>query len=142
MTADEFERAFRALTRAHEGRGAAHNPGCVACLSVTRCRDCTFCKRSHELIRCHYCVDAERCIDCNHCHDGVDLVGCTHCVGSRRCSRSAYLERCVDCSECHYCFGCVGLDRAEFHVLNEPYERGAYFALVTRLSRELAVSSS
>lgn len=136
MTADEFERAFRMLTRAHEG-ASDHNPGSVACERCTRCRDCTFCKRSSQLVRCHYCVDAERCIDSTHCHHAVDLVACNHCVGSSRCTRSAYLERCVDCTDCHYCFGCVGLDRAEFHILNEPYERSAYFKLVAQLTRVL-----
>ena len=44
-----------------------------------------------------------------------------------------------DCSSCTYCFGCVGLVRKEFHILNEPYDRKTYFKLVKALMAELAV---
>ncbi len=40
-------------------------------------------------------------------------------------------------SNCEYCFGCVGLDGKSFHILNEPYDRQTYFALVKELSRQL-----
>ena len=40
-------------------------------------------------------------------------------------------------SDCEYCFGCVGLDNKSFHILNEPYDRQAYFALVNALGRQL-----
>jgi hypothetical protein len=33
----------------------------------------------------------------------------------------------------------VGLSRKDFHILNEPYDRSAYFALVKKLSRELGL---
>jgi hypothetical protein len=33
----------------------------------------------------------------------------------------------------------VGLSRKDFHILNRPYERSAYFALTTRLARDLGV---
>lgn len=53
--------------------------------------------------------------------------------------RCAYLVRSVSCSDCSYCFGCVGLRQADFHILNEPYERADYFAVVRRLERELGL---
>jgi hypothetical protein len=37
-----------------------------------------------------------------------------------------------------YCFGCVGLSGADFSILNQRYEREAYFATVRRLLRELS----
>jgi hypothetical protein len=40
-------------------------------------------------------------------------------------------------SECNYCFGCVGLTRADFHILNEPYDRSEYFKIVKALTRAL-----
>jgi hypothetical protein len=33
----------------------------------------------------------------------------------------------------------VGLSRRDFHVLNERYERTAYFELTARLARELRI---
>ena len=45
--------------------------------------------------------------------------------------------RSVGCSDCTYCFGCVGLVGKDFHILNEPYGRTEYFAMVSTLSRDL-----
>lgn len=67
----------------------------------------------------------------------MDLLACNHVSASTRCVRCAYVESCIDCTDCQYCFGCVGLSNAEFHILNEPYERKIYFELVTRLSRQV-----
>jgi len=135
MTKAEFEAAFRKLILSYDT--GADNVDCVACDDSERCKECTFCRRSSHLVRCHYCVDSDRCIDCTHCHNCRDLLGCNHCKSSERCSRSAYLEQCLDCSDCHYCFGCVGLSGREFFILNEPYERSAYFKLTGELSRKL-----
>jgi hypothetical protein len=40
---------------------------------------------------------------------------------------------CEACNDCTYCYGCVGLSKKEFHILNVPYDRKAYFALVKQL---------
>jgi len=45
--------------------------------------------------------------------------------------------RSVGCSGCTYCFGCVGLSRRDFYILNEPYDRAAYFETTARLVRDL-----
>ncbi len=47
--------------------------------------------------------------------------------------------RSTACVGCAYCFGCVGLSRRDFHILNEPYDRAAYFELTARLARELRI---
>jgi hypothetical protein len=52
---------------------------------------------------------------------------------------SAYLVRSVGCSGCTYCFGCVGLSRKDFHILNVPYERQEYFAKIAELRRMLRI---
>jgi len=53
--------------------------------------------------------------------------------------QSAYLVRCTGLTGCTYCFGCVGLHQKDFHILNEPYERKAYFALTQQLAHELGL---
>jgi hypothetical protein len=64
-------------------------------------------------------------------------LGCQHCIESDRCAGSAYLVRSVECTGCTYCFGCVGLNRRDFHILNERYDRATYFETAARLAREL-----
>jgi len=60
-------------------------------------------------------------------------------VASERCTQSAYLVRCVGLAGCSYCFGCVGLSHKDFHILNEPYDRSAYFALTNQLAQALGL---
>ena len=40
------------------------------------------------------------------------------------------------CTDCNYCYGCVGLDRKEFHILNQPYSRREYFEIVKHLKEQ------
>ena len=43
------------------------------------------------------------------------------------------------CSECTYCFGCVGLAKQDFHILNVKYTRAEYFRIVKSLEEELGI---
>jgi hypothetical protein len=70
------------------------------------------------------------------CHD------CSHCEDSQACTRSNYLVRCLSCTECTYCIGCVGLARKEFHILNVPYSRAEYFAMLKELAPQGVLKSS
>ncbi len=138
MKLAEFERAFRDLDRSHKSR--TENERCIECRSCERCTDCTFCSGSQHRVRCHYCVETTLSVDSKHCRESSDLIACIHCTQCERCSNSAYLQRCVDCSDCTYCFGCVGMSGAEFHILNQRYERNRYFEITAQLSRELSRS--
>lgn len=138
ISREEFEREFARLISAADG--AVDNAGCVACTDCERCVESTFCSRSRGLLRCHYCVDSERLSASTHCRGCVDLHGCTHCESSERCSQSSYLVRCVDCTNCTYCFGCVGLTGKDFHILNKPYPRSEYFAIVGKLAAQVSSS--
>ncbi len=131
----EFEAAFRELVAAQKKSDG--NVKCLACERCARCVDCTFCKDGNGLSRCHYCTRCTDCTDCSHCESSTGCLACTHCVESERCAQSAYLTRCVGCSGCTYCFGCVGLSRKDFHILNEPYDRQTYFEIVKGLEREM-----
>lgn len=139
MNRAEFEAAFADLVA--ERAGATENTGCIACTACERCVDCTFCKGSSGLIRSHYCTESAGLVDCTHCHKSRELLACNHCVASERCTRSSYLVRSVDCDGCTYCFGCVGLSRKDFHILNRPYDKSSYFAITSKLSRELGLTS-
>ena len=137
MNRAEFEAALAGLLE--ERKNSTENTGCIACTACERCVDCTFCKGSTGLVRSHYCTDGASLFDCTHCHRSRDLLGCNHCVASERCTRSAYLVRSIDCDGCTYCFGCVGLSSKEFHILNRPYDKSSYFALTSKLMRELGL---
>jgi hypothetical protein len=133
-----FETAFKKLA-AGFGRGTA-NTGCLACEQCERCTDCTFCTGSKDLARCHYCKSSESCTDCSHLVRCVHCLGCSQCVECERCTGCAYVTKSIGCAGCTYCFGCVGLSKKDFHILNEPYDRQTYFAIVTKLARELRLA--
>jgi hypothetical protein len=130
----EFERRFRALLTEHSG---STNRSCVQCARCSGCSACTFCDDCERLVRCHYCTRCALCSDSSHCTGSRNLIHCSHCAHSENCVDSSYLVRCVSLTGCSYCFGCVGLSQADFHILNEPYERSDYFALVRQLTRDL-----
>jgi len=48
--------------------------------------------------------------------------------------------RSVDCTGCTYCFGCVGLVRKDFHILNVGFNRQEYFQITQRLRKELGLA--
>ena len=137
MTRNDFETELRRLLKEHGERTG--NQRCIECAGCEKCIDCSFCRGSRRLLRCHYCIDCEGCADSTHCRKSTELFGCHHCVASNQCRSSSYLVRSSDCDGCTYCFGCVGLSRKDFHILNKPYERSEYFVLVNRLSRELSL---
>lgn len=115
------------------------NIGCVACVQCERCVGSTFCSDSKGLVRCHYCTSSARLTDCTHCRSSSDLLACNHCIASERCARSSYVVKSFDCEGCTYCFGCVGLSKKDFHILNRPYDKATYFALTAQLMRELGL---
>ena len=42
-------------------------------------------------------------------------------------------------SDCTYCFGCVGLSKKDFYVLNVPFTRQEFFEVTKRLRKELGL---
>lgn len=46
------------------------------------------------------------------------------------CSRSQYLDQCQSCEDC---FGCVGLFKRKYCILNKQYEQGAYEELKKKI---------
>ena len=52
----------------------------------------------------------------------------------------AYLVKCIGCNNCSYCFGCVGLSKKDFHILNQPYDKQTYFAIIAKLEKELRIA--
>jgi hypothetical protein len=134
LSAPEFERRLRALLSEID---AEDNHGCVQCVQCSGCSACTFCRDGERLVRCHYCVRCALCSDSSHCKGSRNLIHCSHCNESENCVDSSYLVRCVALTGCSYCFGCVGLSQADFHILNQPYERSEYFAITAQLLREL-----
>jgi hypothetical protein len=97
------------------------------------CKGCEECYRCTHSSGCRTSSHLTHCVECSGCHD------CAYCLRSENCTRSSYLVLSRSCSECTYCFGCVGLAKKDFHVLNVPHGRTEYFRVVDGLRRELGL---
>lgn len=133
----QFEERFTELARGFSTDQG--NPGSYGCTGCQRCTNCMFCKDCDTCYQCTHCTRCKHCSNCSHCVDSNSLTGCAYCVESEACTNSAYLVRCRKLSDCTYCFGCVGLSKKDFHILNVPFSRTEYFKAVARLKKELGI---
>ena len=126
-----FLTEYRRLAEEYRDKGL--NVGCVECAGCTGCTDCVFCKECVRCYRSRYsvaCVESELLTHCERCRDSRSLAYCQDCD---HCGESNYLVSCSYCYECDYCFGCVGLAKQDFHILNKKYSRSEYFKQVAKL---------
>ena len=131
MNRSEFDAEFSRLLR--EFGAGEKNPGSFRSEGCTGSMHCMFCKGCSNCYRCTHCQDCEATTGSGHCVRCVGCHDCSHCEDVTACTHSAYLLRCSFCADCNYCLGCVGLAKKEFHILNRPYSRSDYFALVKTL---------
>lgn len=115
------------------------NPGSYACKECVRCANCMFCEGCEACYASTHCIRCELCNNCTHCVDSKSLHGCAYCVQSENCTSSAYVVFSRNLSDCTYCFGCVGLSKKDFHILNVGFPRQVYFELTARLKKELGL---
>ena len=139
MDKREFESVFSVLRSELSDRG---NPDSFNLSGCNNCSQCMFCIDSDNCHGCQYTNRSQGCTHCSHINDSVNCHQSSHLDACERCVASHYLTLCEDCAECAYCFGCVGLVRKEFHILNEPYDRKTYFQMVKALRQTLGLKPS
>jgi hypothetical protein len=135
MDAREFERTLTELKEHYHAAG--ENTQSYQLVDCRHCGSCMFCKGCDSCHRCTYCESCAACSHSTHCESCVNCHSCAYCTSSNNCVGSKYLEQCESCADCTYCFGCVGLSRKDFHILNEPYDRNTYFQVVAALKKQL-----
>ncbi len=138
MDARQFKKRLQQLEK--EFADDAANTAGHQLKNCERCTHCVFCDGCVRCYRCNHCTDCEssshltHCVRSKSCHHTANSIDCTACTSS------AFLVMCSDMTECNYCFGCVGLARKDFHILNEPYGRSEYFKIVKTLKKQLGIS--
>lgn len=70
------------------------------------------------------------CVGCGSNAD--NLFNCVRCYNN-----VANLTYCFDCTNCRELIGCVGLNNAEYRILNKQYVKSEYFALKEELIASL-----
>lgn len=108
------------------------------------------CFDSKDLEDCRYCaklsLGVKSSIDYNSWGDECELV-----YQSSSCGDHAYnikfcincltnvrdLEYCIECFSSHDLFGCIGLKKKEYCILNKQYTKEEYFALRKRIIKHM-----
>ncbi len=115
----------------------------------------------------NYLIDVKNCQNCNTISESedsancvrnlglkssIDIVGSQHPELSGNCcfcqgkiyslkysfgSTSRYSEYLDLCIECEYCFGCVGLKKKKYCILNKQYTEDEYEALKNKIIAEM-----
>lgn len=116
---------------------------------MTNCNNCTnvFCwEDSENCINCLRGLKAKDCIDMTGCW-GIQVSGNNSCCtnaydlkGSIWCDGARYSEYCDECLEVDYCFGCVGLKKKKYCILNRQYTKEEYETLKEKIIRDMKES--
>ncbi|MFA6917960.1 MAG: hypothetical protein WC285_03985 [Candidatus Gracilibacteria bacterium] len=102
--------------------------------NIINCEDCVDAYNSSKLKNCcgAYCSDVgELSIDCDTNYDLYECAFCTYIVG---CKNSQYLDQCFYLENC---FGCVGLKRQKYMILNKQYAERDYFEMVEKIKEHM-----
>ncbi len=100
------------------------------CFVATDVEDCAW---LFESARTKDCADLDFSYSTTLCYDSASAIGC---------HQSAFLDNCQDCSDSYYlsqcahctnCFGCIGLRRQSFCILNRQYSEAEYHEKVAAL---------
>jgi len=100
------------------------------------CHDVWYGFDSENAKNCKYIADAEATIDCYDMNNtyykpelNLDIMGS---LQSNNIKHSTYLMYCNDVEysdslhNCNQCFGCAGLKKSSYCILNKPYEKEEY----------------
>lgn len=102
--------------------------------NITECEDCLDAYNSSKLKNCYgaYCSDVgELCVDCDTNYDLYNCDFCTYIVGCKNtqyCDQNFYLDN---------CFGCVGLKRNKYMILNKQYSKEDYAEMLEKIKQHM-----
>lgn len=85
------------------------------------------------------------CIDTNGCWYSELMGNCANCVNAyaqkySNWSSSRYSEYLDLCLECEYCFGCVGLKKKKYCILNKQYDKESFNKLRIEIIENMKTS--
>lgn len=127
---------------------AMHSRRCENCFGdyIFDSKNCYHVFKGHELQDCLYigssralkdCVDCDMTLRSELTYEAVENNANYNCnflywsADMRDCEYMMY------CFNCENCFGCFNLKRKKYHILNKPYEKDEYAALVSKIKAAL-----
>ena len=111
-------------------------------LNVNNCVDCNTISDSEEAVNAVRGMKHKSTLNANGCWY-IELSGnCGECLNSYNIkyslwSSSRYSEYLELCVECEYCFGCVGLKKKKYCILNKQYTKEEYESLKNQIISDM-----
>ena len=109
---------------------------------VKNSKNCFFCFDTNESQDCLYSSEILQSTDCCDMDIGEFAVGNYDATSAFKLQNSQFCAQCWESSDLeycemvfrsHHCFGCVYLNHKSFYILNEPYEKEAYFKKIAEI---------
>ncbi|MFA6528662.1 MAG: hypothetical protein WCT46_03925 [Candidatus Gracilibacteria bacterium] len=105
------------------------------CYNVTKLEDCRYMMNSADIKDSYdifaYGMRTALCYECITIAYDYDIKFCTYCFESNN------IEYCESCWGCKDCFGCIGLKKAQYHILNKPYTEAEYKELLPKIKEHM-----
>ena len=100
-------------------------------LNCKDCHNCNTLSESEDCVNITRATEDKTCIDADGCFYSELMGNCAACLNGyaeKYCawSSSRYSEYLDLCIECEYCFGCVGLKKKKYCILNKQYSKEEY----------------
>jgi hypothetical protein len=111
-------------------------------LNVNNCQNCNTISDSEDTVNSVRGMKHSSTLNANGCWY-IELSGnCAECLNSyylkyslwSSCRFSEYLDICI---ECEYCFGCVGLKKKKYCILNKQYTKEEYEVLKAQIISDM-----
>ncbi|MDD5469916.1 MAG: hypothetical protein PHO92_03940 [Candidatus Peribacteraceae bacterium] len=116
---------------------------------LLECRDCTDCFTFKHSQDCSHCLIGEKsrdCRDCNFCDNCEMQYNCCNLEKNYQnicgmfvwyCKDMLY---CMNCLNSHHCFGCSGLKKHSYCILNRQYTKEEYEEFVPKMIEHMRQS--
>ena len=106
---------------------------CLGCFDTNKSEHCKYLQ--YSVGDDNYCYDSSYLVDSEYCYENMSLVDCNHLLFTNLTwwgvSNSYYSDLCFNNS--HDLFGCVGLKKKEYCILNKQYTKDEYEELVPKI---------
>jgi hypothetical protein len=117
------------------GNDIKNSKNCKVCFNATNCEDCKY---------LYDVLDAKDCQDLNYSlyepEKSYELIStlnmkfCAFCMASHYCADSYYCDMCNNSSDL---FGCIGLNRKKYCILNKQYTKEEYEMMEEKIIRHM-----
>ena len=144
LARQELTKKFESLTKDLKINTLINCQDCSGA-NLRNCNNTTYCYNNNDTRDSGYLVGGKKNIDCwkGYCN-GSELSYMGNSVSSYNTHFSYHAFNSDSCwyslglyNNCHDCFGCVGLKKKSYCILNKQYSKEEYFELLPRIAEHM-----